>query len=390
MVFHLRKDMSVLKKVLYIATVVKTHIMQFHVPYLKMLKENGWETAVAARNDYKDPRDCAIPFCDTYFDIPFVRNPFHLQNIKAYRKLKRIIKKGQYDVVHCQTPVGGFLGRLAALSSKRKGTKVIYTAHGFHFYKGAPLINWLLYYPVERWLARYTDVLITINKEDYARAQKFRAKKVCHVPGVGVDLSKFYPDEQKRESKRKEFGFTENDFVLLSVGELNKNKNHKIILEAIAKLKGTELYEHLHYMICGQGILREQLENWAQQAGIADRVHFLGYHTNVAEIYNCADIFLFPSKREGLGLAAIEAMATGLPIITSNVGGITEYSIDGKTGYTFNCDDIDGFANAIVKLEKDIFLRQKMGEYNRFAAQKYDIQYAKKITGKIYTEIISI
>ena len=180
-----------MKKVLFVATVVKTHIMEFHIPYLKMFKEMGWNTAVASRNDYENAEDCQIPFCDDYYNVPFERSPIKLSNLKAYKELKKLINNGDYDIIHCHTPVGAMLARLAARRARKRGTKVIYTAHGFHFYKGAPIINWLLYYPVERFLARYTDVLITINKEDYERAQKFRAKKVCFVHGVGVDTSKF-------------------------------------------------------------------------------------------------------------------------------------------------------------------------------------------------------
>lgn len=177
-----------MKKVLFVATVVKTHIMEFHIPYLKMFKEMGWETAVAAKNDYEVPEDCVIPYCDTYYNIQFERNPMALGNIKAYKCLKKVIDEGEYDIIHCHTPVGAMMTRLAAKQARKKGTKVLYTAHGFHFFKGASAVNWLVYYPVEKWLSRYTDVLITINKEDYARAQTFKAGKVCYVPGVGIIL----------------------------------------------------------------------------------------------------------------------------------------------------------------------------------------------------------
>ena len=217
-----------MKKVLFVATVVKMHIMVFHIPYLKMFKKMGWETAVAARNDYDDPDECAIPYCDTYYDIPFERNPIKLSNLKAYRSLKDIIDKGDYDIIHCHTPVGAMLTRLAAKTARKHGTKVFYTAHGFHFYRGAPAINWLLYYPVEKWLSLYTDVLITINNEDYERAKTFNAGKVCYVPGVGIDLNKFNVGHIDKAKKRREIGINTDDFVLLSVGELSKNKNHEL------------------------------------------------------------------------------------------------------------------------------------------------------------------
>ena len=185
-------------KVLFVATVVKTHIMEFHIPYLQMFKDAGWETAVAARNDYEDKEECVIPYCDSYYDIPFARNPLQVSNIKAYQSLKTVMNEGNYDIVHCHTPVGGVLGRLAAKDIKGMKPKVIYTAHGFHFFKGAPLLNWVIYYPIEHWMSRYTDVLITINKEDYERAKCFKSKELHFVSGVGIDLEKFAPSQNAK------------------------------------------------------------------------------------------------------------------------------------------------------------------------------------------------
>ena len=162
--------------------------MVFHLPYLEWFKKNGYETHVCARNDYENMEDCRIPYCDKYFNFPFQRSPFKFKNIMVYYQLKRLIESNHYDVIHCHTPMGGVLTRFAARKVRRKGTKIIYTAHGFHFYKGAPLKNWLLYYPVEKLLSRFTDVIITINKEDYYIAQRFKAKQIDYIPGVGIDV----------------------------------------------------------------------------------------------------------------------------------------------------------------------------------------------------------
>ena len=207
---YVRRD-SMKKKVLFVATVVKTHIMQFHIPYLKLFQEAGWETAVASRNDYENPSGCVIPYCDTYYDIPFERMPWKLKNLKAYRMLKEIIDREHYDIIHCHTPVGALIARLAALDARKKGTRVIYTAHGFHFFTGAPLQYWLLFYPPERLLAPVTDVLITINREDYALAKrKMKARQVVYVPGVGIDVDKFRNTVVDRPAKRKELGIPED------------------------------------------------------------------------------------------------------------------------------------------------------------------------------------
>lgn len=304
-------------KVLYVATVVKTHIMEFHIPYLKMIKEMGWKTAVAAKNDFDDPADCIIPYCDTYYDIPFERNPFKPGNIRAYKELKRVIDEGNYDIIHCHTPVGAMLTRLAAQGARKKGSKVFYTAHGFHFYKGAPLINWLAYYPVEKYLARKTDVLITITHEDYERAKrKFKAGEVEYVPGVGVDLNRFKKgDSEKTATLRSELGIPKEATVLLSVGEVNANKNHKIIIEALPD------FPNAWFVLCGRGPLIEEHKKLAESLGVADRVIMTGYRTDVVDFYSMADIFVFPSLREGLPVALMEAMATELICVAAKNRG---------------------------------------------------------------------
>ena len=297
-----------MKKVLFVATVVKTHIMEFHIPYLKMFKEMGWETAVAAQNDYENPADCVIPYCDTYYNVPFERNPLKPGNLKAYKELKHIIDEGEYDIIHCHTPVGAMLTRLVAKQARKRGTKVFYTAHGFHFYKGAPAVNWLLYYPVEKWLSRYTDVLITINKEDYERAKTFKAGKVCYVPGVGIDLKKFNVGYVDKNEKREEVGVHADDFVLLSVGELIPRKNHEVVIRAMSVLKQENKLTHLEYVICGRGTYESELKKLAEELGVADHIHFLGYRTDIAEICNCSDLFVFMSHQEGLPVALMEAV----------------------------------------------------------------------------------
>lgn len=313
-----------MKKVLFVAKVVRSHIATFHLPYLKMFKEMGWETAVAAHNDYDDPRDCVIPNCDTYFDVPFDRFPLSPNNVTSYRQLKKIIDAGEYDIIHCHTPVSAMITRLAALSARKRGTKVIYTAHGFHFFKGAPLINWLLYFPVEWALAHFTDALITINKEDYARAQKFAAKKVYYVPGVGIDTKKFAPNPEVRIRKRHEFGFEDNEIVLLSVGEVNENKNHKVVIEALAQLGRRDV----KYVICGTGPLMDSYRQLAETLDIADQLILAGFRKDVAEFYQAADIFVFPSLREGLPVAVMEAMASGLPVLCSKIRGSSDLITD--------------------------------------------------------------
>lgn len=372
---------KILRKVLFVATVVKTHIMEFHVPYLKMFKEMGWETAVAAKNDYDDPEECVIPYCDTYYNIPFERFPVKPQNLKSYKMLKNNIDDGEYDIIHCHTPVGAMLTRLAALDARKKGTKVFYTAHGFHFYKGAPLINWLLYYPVEKWLSRYTDVLITINKEDYKRAKTFKAKETYYVPGVGIDIDRFNTKNETnvREKIRKEFGIPVDATVLLSVGELNKNKNHRVVFQALSQLKNNNIY----YIICGRGPLMQKYRDLAKSLGISDNIILTGYRTDVHRFYQTADIFVFPSYREGLPVSMIEAMYNHLPIICTNIRGSKDLAENSGNIIIDNPDNANLFVQGIILLE-NAETRLEVGDYNREKANDYLLPMVIEQYKKIY------
>ena len=372
-----------MKKVLFVATVVKTHIMEFHIPYLKMFKEMGWETAVAARNDYENPSDCVIPYCDTYYDIPFERNPLKLGNMKAYKRLEKVIDDGGYDIIHCHTPVGAMLTRLAAKKARKNGTRVFYTAHGFHFYKGAPAINWILYYPVEKWLSRYTDVLITINKEDYERAKTFKAGKVCYVPGVGIDLKKFNVGYVNKERKRKEIGVSANDFVLLSVGELIPRKNHEVVIRALSVLKQRDKLNHIEYVICGRGAYEADLKKLAEELGVADHIHFLGYRNDISEICNCSDLFVFMSRQEGLPVALMEAMVCGLPAVCSNIRGNTDLIDDGVTGLISN-NTPEELAEAINKMRNDTDLRDRLASAALQKIKQFDLSSVEDEMTKIY------
>lgn len=368
-----------MKKVLFVATLVKNHIAEFHLPYLKLFQDMGWQTAVAAKNDYENPADCVIPHCDVFYDVPFERSPLKKGNLTAYRRVKRIIREGGYDIIHCHTPVGAAVARLAARKARRNGSKVIYTAHGFHFYKGAPWLNWLVYFPVEWLLSPLTDVLITINREDYERAKRLlRAKKVVYIPGVGIDVSRFRGNGEQGAALRRELGIPEDAAVLLSVGDLNKNKNHRAVLEALARMEN----RNLHYVVCGRGPLKEELEAFAREKGLADRVRFMGYRDDIPAFYAMADVFVFPSFREGLSVSVMEAMASGLPIVCSRIRGNTDMVEDGVNGYLMEPGDPDSIAGALRRLEN----REKREEISRNNLEKAEI-YSLGVIAEQYRQL---
>ena len=365
-------------KVLFVATVVKTHINAFHLPYIKMFKDKGWETAVCAKNDFENKEDCVIPNCDKFYDLPFERNPFKLNNIKVFKKLRKLIKEEKYDIIHCHTPTGGVLARLAAKLSGSKKTRVIYTAHGFHFYKGAPIKNWLLYFPIE-WLCSFlTDTLITINKEDFEFAQKLmHAKEIKYVPGVGIDTEKFANVTCDKAQKRKELGIPENATVLLSVGELNANKNHETVIKATSNLD-------VYYIIVGQGGLEEHLKSVAQNHNISDRVKFLGFRNDIVELCKSSDIFVFPSFREGLPVALMEAMASGLPCVASKIRGNTDLIDEGKGGFLFTLDDSDDLTKKLSTIINDVKLAKYFGNNNIAKIKNFENNVIFKTLDNVY------
>lgn len=372
------------RKVLLVATVVKIHVNVFHIPCLKMFQEQGWETWVCSRNDYDSPQDCVIPYCDHYIDIPFERNPLKLGNIEAYRMLRQIIEKEQFDLIYCHTPVGAMLARLAGISARKKGTKVIYMAHGFHFYNGAPLLNWMIYYPVEKFLSRFTDGLITINQEDYRRAQKFHAGKTILIPGVGIDLDKFQKKEPTRQEIRNKLGIPEGKIILMSVGELTKRKNHMVVVEALAWLKEYDIL----YVICGDGPLKARLRAKAEELGVRERLKLLGFRKDIAELHKAADIFVFPSLQEGLPVAVMEAMASGLSIVASKIRGNEDLISNNQGGYLINPKDSEQIAKAIEKMIQNPEKREKMEKRNLEIITKYGQETVLQKMDEFFDEIV--
>ena len=308
-------------KVLLTAT-VQSHICQFHKPLVEVLHKHGCEVHVAARDNLAEKNGLKLDFVEKVYDIPFARSPKSKDNIQAYKELKNIINKEKYDVIHCNTPMGGIVTRLAAKQARKQGTKVYYTAHGFHFFKGAPKINWLLFYPIEKLCSYWTDILITINREDYQRAKKsFHAKKIEYVPGVGIDLKKFQTGLIDVEKKRKELGLGDTETMLLSVGELSTRKNHEVVIKALGKLQNKKMLENVHYFICGKGELLTKLKLLVHELELDSVVKFLGFRQDISELCQAADLFIFPSLQEGLPVALMEAIACKTPVICSKIRG---------------------------------------------------------------------
>lgn len=376
-----------MKKMLMVASVTSM-IGQFNMSNIELLQSMGYEVQVACNFENQSvwTDENRIMFQDILkqqgiqsHQICFSRWIGNIKDhCKAFRQLLNLLRTEKFDFIHCHTPICGILSRLAAFITK---TKVIYTAHGFHFYHGAPLRNWLLYFPFE-WLCSWmTDVLITINKEDYKFARShMHAKKVRYVPGTGIDLIKFSHLDVDKEEFRRRLGIPAKAKIILSVGELNKNKNHAVIIRALSELKDANLY----YIICGQGKWKNYLENLAGRLGVSKQVKLLGFKNHINEICSASDLFVFPSYREGLPVALLEAMANGLPCIVSDIRGNRDLIHNEKNGFLVAPGNSSEFAIAITNIMSSISLQKHMIEESKKIIVKFSLDEIEKQMKEIY------
>lgn len=385
------KTESEKKRILITSTDVMMY--QFILPHIEYLSQNGYAVDVACskaegyKNEgYHEYISEHLPEDSVFYPVPLERSPFTLKNRKGLYRLKEIISKGNYDLIWTNEPVMGVMTRLAARKARKRGTKVLYLAHGYHFFKGAPKANWLAF-PVEKVMSYFCDSMCMICFEDYYFTKRHMPyKPVYHIDGIGLDVRKYAGIKVDRSAKRRELGFSNEDILVLSVGELQHRKNHEPVLRAIAEIGDNRI----KYIICGRGELEGQLLSLADELGMKDNFFLLGHRYDIAEILKCVDIFAHPSRREGLGIAALEAMAAGLPLVTSNVQGIKDYVINGETGFVTEPNDVAGYKKAIETLISDASLRQKISENNKDFVKKYDISNSVRQMQKIIEKTLGV
>ena len=363
-----------MKRVLIVCT-TDSMIWNFLVPHVKHMESLGMEV------------ECACSISGVYFselkeqqglkmhEIHFHRSPYHYENIKAYKELRKLVVARNFDTIFCHEPVGGAMGRLVGARTNRN---VIYMAHGFHFFRGAPKINWLIYYNVEKFLSKYTNTLLVINKEDYQAACKFKAKRVKLINGIGIDISKFC--RYKSNYIREKFGLERDDIIMLTVGELIPRKNHETVIKMLASMRK----DKLHLFIAGEGELSEKLKAEVDNLGISTNVHFLGFCRNISELCNSCDLFIFPSIHEGLSVALMEAMACGKPIVASKIRGNVDLIDEGKGGFLVEALDIKGYSNAVMRLIDNPEILRQFGDYNIEKVKQFDIDTVKTQLEQIY------
>lgn len=380
-----------MKRVLMLASVASM-IDQFNMPNIALLQKLGHEVDVACNfiegNTCSDERVAELKqkLQDMHvhcYQIDFARNIKHMgQNMKALWQVEALMKQNTYEFCHCHSPIGGVVARIAG---HRTRTKVIYTAHGFHFYQGAPIVNWLVYYPVEKMLSRWTDVLITINHEDYKLAKKkFKMKKLTYVPGIGIDTQRECLSQNEKEEKRKELGIPQDAFLITNAAEFTPNKNQKTVIEAIEQLHNPNIY----FVMCGIGEKKAELEQYVKEHGLEEHIRFVGFRNDLHEILQTSDCFVLSSFREGLSVALMEAMAEGLPVVCGRIRGNVDLIKDGKGGILVSPGEEKDYEEAFRKLyemkQKAFQKFENIGLNNRNKVEAFSKETVDQIMKKVY------
>lgn len=380
-----------MKRVLMLASVASM-IDQFNMSNIALLQEKGYDIDVAC--NFKEGNTCSDERIAELraklgemqvrcYQVDFARDIRHIaQNLRALRQVLNLMGTNHYAFCHCHSPIGGVAARVAG---HKTGTKIIYTAHGFHFYQGAPVKNWLLYYPVEKFLSRWTDVLITINREDYNRAKKhFHAEKTYYVPGVGIDLKREELTEAQKDAKRKELGIPKNAFLITSVAEFTENKNQRTVIEALEQLHNPDIY----YVMCGIGEKKAELEQYVIKQHLEKNILFVGFRRDIHDILQTSDCFVLSSFREGLSVALMEAMAEGKLIVCGRIRGNVDLVTDGEGGYLVEPGKMEAYVDAFAQLydrrQQDPAGFARMGEINQENIKAFGREAVETLMRDIY------
>lgn len=368
-------------KALLVAS-VQSHIAQFHRPLIKVLKEKGYTVDVAARDNLEEKNGLQIEHVDHIYDVPFHRSPIRKQNRGAFRQLKKIIEEGDYDIISCNTPVASVLTRIAAKNARKNGTRVFYMAHGFHFYNGAPIKNWVLYYPIEKVSAHLADTIITITSEDYARAASEFKTNVVYMHGAGADQDKFLSvTPEENEKFRHAMGYDKH-FVILCTGELNANKNQKTLINAMVSV--LKKHPEALLLLAGNGPKHDDLQKQIDTLNLNKEAVLLDYHPDIERYANACDLVISLSHREGLPMNIVEGMICEKPVVVSRNRGHNELVKDGVNGMFVNADDPEDVSEKIIYMIEHPEVRAELAAAGRETAKLYQRDNIEKEIRRVY------
>ena len=370
------------KKVLFVASVA-IHFYAFHKPYLKWFYDQGYEVHVACNGDFVDSHVFKA------WQVDFARSPLSLSHFKSVVQLRKIINENDFALISCHTPMASVLTRLAATTARKKGTQLLYTAHGFHFFKGGSLGSWLTYYPVEVALSYLTDAIICINQEDFdlIRNKGSSAAKYYLIPGIGVNAHRFTPlSAAQKIEVRADLALEPDDFVMTYAAEFIDRKNHKLIVDAVKILSAK--IDHFTVLFAGRGVLFEQMQGYVISLGLEKHIRFLGFVSDIERYYQIADVAISSSRQEGFGINLVEAMMCGVPVVATVDRGHCTIVDHRVNGILFPQNDAQALADAIVELYKDDELRLSMSTAAIKKAATFEINNSLDAMSKIYFDFL--
>jgi glycosyltransferase EpsD len=374
-------------KVLFVST-TGGPINAFLIPHIELLIKDGHQVDIVCNVIRELSPEFLRLGCKVH-NIEFSRSPFNKNNIKVIKEIKRLVLLEKYDLIHTHTPIASFVTRFAC--RKIPNLKMLYTAHGFHFFKGASLKNRIIYKTMEKIAARWTDGIITMNGEDYISAKQMKLRQngsVFKVHGVGVNLKKFV--NQKDEEKnilREKYNYNKKDFILIYAAELSNRKHQDLLIDSIHILRNR--IPNIKLLLAGEGPLSKQYSEQVRRLELNKNVYFLGFRKDVVNLMLLSDIAVSSSRQEGLPVNIMEAMATGLPLVVTNCRGNIDLVKNGENGFIVPLDDINAFVEAIEKLYSSEKLRKKCSENSIKKVQKYSLDEVLDEMYKVYSTFIS-
>lgn len=371
-----------MKKIL-IVTSSCFFVRTFLLPHIEYLVDNGWVVDIASADDGE-----SVPYVNRIIDIPIARTPYSIGNIKAITILREELEHERYDIVHCHTPIGAMVGRLAAIKARKRGTKVIYMTHGLHFYEGVSLKNWILYYPVEKALSCITDAIISINEEDRLLIKKkFYTRLQYKTNGIGYDY-RHVGDVEKRDRLciRQKLGIAPDDFVGIYIARYTEDKNHRFLIESMKKILSR--IPSYKIVFVGDGSEFDVCREEAKKLGLERQILFVGYHKEITDFLSIADIGLSPSLCEGLGLGLVEEMSAHIPVLASDIRGHRDLIKHGVNGMLYKPNDYNDFEDKLLSLYRDPSLRERLSENASKNLSQYAVEEIIPRMMNIYEEVL--
>ncbi|RUT03103.1 glycosyl transferase family 1 [Dulcicalothrix desertica PCC 7102] len=374
---------------LLMVTTVPITLNGFLLPFARYFRNQGWQVdAMSLQTSAMS--ECVENF-DNVWDVDFSRNPLDPQNlIVAPRQIQQVLEKQEYDIVHVHTAVAAFVTRLAfSRLKKQPKPKLIYTVHGFHFFRGNKFTKNAIFLTFEKIAAPWTDYMVVINGEDEEAAKRHRLispERLYYMPGIGVDLNYYNPDQVSQadiQAVRKEIGLESEDVMILASAEFNPGKRHRDMLRAFAKLGRP----NVHLAFAGTGPLFEEMQGLAADLGIKKQVHFLGHRRDMPTLMRASIATLMASEREGLPRSVMESLCLETPVIGADTRGIRDLLADG-CGLIVPVGDIEGFAAAMTWVVNNPEAARQTAKRGKERMNNYDVRHIIKLHENLYADVM--